>query len=184
MSLTRTRIPDPAAPGPPPEDPLAPVRRALLSAAERDAAGALAAADTDAEATRREAEAQAAAILAEARDQGAADGREAVAAERGQARRLARGTVLEAQREGYATLRREVHRAVAGWRDQPGYPALRERLAARARALAGAGATVADSPDGGVVAEAPGRRAALTLPALADRGLDALAADLPGLWAP
>ncbi|MGZ4477508.1 MAG: hypothetical protein ACXVW2_02755 [Nocardioidaceae bacterium] len=184
MSLTRTRIPDPAAPGPPPVDPLAPVRRALLSAAERDAARALATADTDAEATRREAETQAAAILTEARARGEADGREAVTAERGRARRLARGTVLEAQREGYTTLRREVHHAVTRWRDQPGYPALRERLAARARALVGPGATVSDRPEGGVVAEAPGRRAALTLPALADRGLDALAADLPGLWAP
>jgi vacuolar-type H+-ATPase subunit E/Vma4 len=165
-------------------DPLAPLRQALLAAAERDAALAVAAADAEAEATRRDAAQEAEAIRREARTQGEADGREVLVAERARARRRARATVLSAQGDAYSTLRDDARAAVMAVRDDPDYPALRDRLAAQATAMVGAGATVTESADGGVVAEAPGRRAALTLTALADQVLDTLGLDLETLWTP
>ncbi len=172
------------APAPPADDPLAPVRRALLSAARRDAAVTVSAADTEAGRILAEARATAEAIRAEARSQGEADGRGVVAAERVRVRRQARAVVLRVQGEAYATVRQEVHRSVAALREDPGYPAARERLANQARSALGPDATVTESPEGGVVARAGGRRAVLTLTTLADRVLDSVAPDLEGLWAP
>jgi hypothetical protein len=163
-------------------DPLAPLRQALLSAAERDAASAVAAAAADAETTRRGAAQEADAVRRRARAQGEAEGRQVLDAERARARRRARATVLSAQGEAYARLRAEARAAVVALRDEPGYPALRDRLGARAAGMVGAGARVTESPDGGVVAEARGRRAALTLAALADRALDVPGLDLEALW--
>lgn len=174
MTITETRTPD----------PLAPLRRALVSAAERDAALAVAAADAEAEAIRRGAAQDAEAIRREARIQGEADGQHVRVVERARARRRARATVLSAQGAAYSRLREEARAAVGALRDDPGYPALRDRLTAQARALVGAEATVTESPDGGVVAEATGRSAVLTLAALADQVLDTLGPDLEALWTP
>lgn len=163
-------------------DPLGPLRRALLSSAERDAARAVATAEAEAEAIRRDAQQEAEAVRQQARCQGESDGREVVSAERARARRRARATVLAAQGEAYSDLRAHVRKAVTALREDPGYPALRDRLTSRARAMVGTGATVTESPDGGVVAEASGRRAALTLVALADQVLDTCGLDLESLW--
>jgi vacuolar-type H+-ATPase subunit E/Vma4 len=165
-------------------DPLAPLRQALLSAAERDAELAGATADAEAEAIRRGAAQEAEAVRRQARIQGEADGRRVLAAERARARRRARATVLSAQGEAYARLRHHARAAVIALRDDPGYPAMRDRLTAHATALVGPDATVTESPDGGVVAEAPGRRVALTFTALADQVLDTLDLDLEALWTP
>ena len=45
-------------------------------------------------------------------------------------------------------------------------------------------AVVREHPDGGVVAEAPGRRLDLRLTTLADRAVDTLGPQLEALWAP
>jgi vacuolar-type H+-ATPase subunit E/Vma4 len=166
------------------EDPLAPVRGALLHAAERDAARMVAAARADAEEARSRGVREADALRDRARAQGEADGQGAVVTARRRARRRARSAVLRAQGEAYAQLRREVRAAVIQLRDEPGYPALHDRLVAEALSTLGPGATVVESPLGGVVAEAAGRRVDLTLPALADRLLDSMGAELVGLWAP
>ncbi|MGH8866428.1 MAG: V-type ATP synthase subunit E family protein [Actinomycetes bacterium] len=171
-------------------DPLDPVRGSLLARAHADADAIRAEAESDAAALGAEAERESAAILAEARAQGEADAAVVLGAERARARRQARAVVLGAQREAYEALRRHVRTAVAALRDDPGYPDLRSRLAAMARAdlagpgdVAGEDVSVRDAPGGGVVAEAPGRRAVYTLEALADRAVDGRGADLASLWA-
>ena len=62
--------------------------------------------------------------------------------------------------------------------------ALLDALRARVRAELGPDATVREHPDGGLVAEAPGRRLDLSLPALADDAVDALGGAAAALWAP
>ena len=64
------------------------------------------------------------------------------------------------------------------------HPQLRDRLAARARAELGPDARITDATDGGLLAEAPGRRLDLSLDALADLAVDALGAEVNRLWAP
>ncbi|MGZ4544935.1 MAG: hypothetical protein ACXVXT_06045 [Blastococcus sp.] len=163
---------------------LAPVRAALLARAHAAADAVLAEADADAEAALAEARQQAAALLADARARGERDAATADARERAHARREARTTVLGAQRAAYEDLRRRGHEAARALRTGPGYPALLAHLTARARAELGPTAVVREHPDGGVVAEAPGRRLDATLAALADRALDGLGPDVQGLWAP
>jgi vacuolar-type H+-ATPase subunit E/Vma4 len=164
-------------------DPLAPVRDALRAAAERDAARAVAAGRADAEAALSSAARAADELRSRARAEGAADGRRVLEAARARAARRARATVLRAQGEVHAELRREVRAAAARLREDPGYPALRQRLVAEAVSTLGPEAIVTESPAGGVVAEAPGRRADLTLPALADRLVDSMGAEVVGVWA-
>jgi cell division septum initiation protein DivIVA len=163
-------------------DPLAPVRAALLEAAERDAARTVAAGRADAEAVLSSAAHDADGLRNRARAEGAADGRRVLETARARAGRRARATVLRAQGEVHARLRQEVRAAAARLREDPGYPALRERLVAEALTTLGPEATVTESPAGGVIAEAPGRTADLTLPALADRLLDSMAAEVVGVW--
>ena len=172
------------SPGTGVRDPLAPLRRALLEAAERDAALAVATAEAEAEAVRRAAEQQAETVRRRARLQGEADGRQVLLAEQARARRRARATVLAAQGEAYSRLQEAARAAVVALREDPGYPALLDRLTAQATAMVGPGGTVTESPEGGVVAEAPGRRAALTLADLADQVLGTLGVELEALWTP
>ena len=155
------------------QDPLAPVRAALLADAERDAARTLAAADADVEALRRD-----------ARARGEADARVVVAAERARTRRQARAVVQRARGEAFDELRRQVRVAAAGLRGAADYPELRRHLEEQARALVGDDARLSEPADGGVLAEVGGRRAALSLTGLADRVLDRLGPDLEGVWTP
>ena len=53
-----------------------------------------------------------------------------------------------------------------------------------ARAELGAAAVVREHPDGGVVAQAPGRRVDLRLATLAERAVDTLGPEVEPLWAP
>lgn len=167
-----------------PDDPLAPVRESLLARARADAerVGAEAAAEADGvlSTARRQAET----ILADAREQGAAEAARVAAAARARARRQARGLLLAGQRQALEALRRRSRDAVTALRGDPNHRLLRRRLERIARELAGPGATVVESPDGGVVAEGPGRRVDCSLTALADRAVDALGAKAEGLWAP
>ena len=174
-----------AASSPPGADgALEPVRAWLLGAARADARRRRAAAAADADRQLARAKAEAAAILAEAREQGTAEGASLGAAEQARRRRQARRLLLEAERQAYEELRARSRAAVRALRDDPGYPALYERLARLAQAAAGPGAVVSQHPDGGVVAEAPGVRVDCTLDGLAARAVDALGEEVTGLWTP
>ncbi len=163
-------------------DPLAPVRDALLTGAQADRERMLAGADAEASAILARAQGEADAVLAEARAQGEADAAGLLAAERARARRQARGVVLVAQRAAYDRLRSQVVRALPALRADPGYGPWRDVLSAHAREVLGADAVVSEHPDGGVLAEAGGRRAVYTLEGLADEVIDALGPDVEGLW--
>jgi vacuolar-type H+-ATPase subunit E/Vma4 len=152
----------------------------------------LARAHADADAKRREAEARAAqivadarreadALLAQARAEGEAEMRAYDAAERARARRRARTTALTARREALDALRERTLRSVLALRDDD---RLRDRLTELARAACGPDAVVTASPDGGVIAEAPGRRVDCGLRAIADRAVDALGPEVTRLWTP
>lgn len=165
-------------------DGLAPVREALLARARADVEGIRAEAAADADATLAHARQQAEAILAEARARGASEAEVVAAAARARARRQARGLLLAAQREAYEALRRRSREAVRALRDDPAHPTLRQRLERVALELAGAGATIVETSDGGVVAEAPGRRVDCSLDWLADRAVATLGAGVEALWSP
>ena len=163
---------------------LEPVRAWLLAAARAEAEHLVAEAAADAEHLLAGARAEVDAILAEAREQGSAEGSALAAAERARTRRLARRLILDAERQAYEELRARSCAAVRALRQDPGYPALRERLTRLALAAAGPGARVSEHPDGGVVAEAPGIRVDCTLDGLAERAVVALGGEVAELWAP
>lgn len=164
-------------------DALHAVRAALIETAQRDADALRARAASDASAFLEDARQEAASILAEAEDRGRADGATIAATSRARARREARTIVLRAQREAYDELRRRGRSAVGALRQAPDYIQIRRRLASLAQAQAGLDGTVVHQPDGGVVAEAPGRRVDCSLVAMADRALEALGAEVEDLWA-
>ena len=163
---------------------LDPVRRTLLDRARADADAELAHADADAAAALAQARAEAAAILARATADGERDAGQASARERASTQREARSTVLRARSAAHAELRARSRAAAVALREDPGYPTMLQALRARATAALGPGATVLEARDGGVVAEAPGRRIDASLPALADRALDRLGPEVTRLWAP
>lgn len=163
---------------------LAPVREGLLAGARADAGATLAAADADAAAVLAAARAQAATILEEARARGERDAAALEARERTRARREARSAVLTAQRDAFEQLRRAARTAARQLRGGPGYPDLVAALTARGVAELGPDAVVREHPDGGVVAEAAGRRLDGSLDALVDRALAGLGPDVQALWAP
>lgn len=160
---------------------LAPVRAALIAAAETDAAALLAAADTG-DGAVAEARARAAKLVADARAEGAADAAAVLAADSARAHRDGRRIVLAAKKEAYEQLRRQARAAATALREDPAYERLRDRLAARATALLGPGVTITEHPDGGVVGSVRGRRCDLSLPAIADRAVDALGPEVERLW--
>jgi vacuolar-type H+-ATPase subunit E/Vma4 len=165
-------------------DWLAPVREALLARARGDAERVRAEANADAEAMLAQAHEQAEAVLAEARSRGASEGVVVATAARARTRRRARGLLLAAQREAYETLRRRSRDAVRAVRDDPAHPELRQRLEGLTRELAGPDATIIETSDGGMVAEASGRRVECSLDRLADRAVETLGADVEALWSP
>jgi len=163
---------------------LDPVRTALLTRATADGDAMVATADSDATAAVTAARAEAAAVVADARAEGERDAAVVRSAEQARARRQARGIVLAEQRAAYDELRRRSRVAARRLRTEPGYAALLGRLTALARGELGPEAVVREHPDGGVVAEAPGRRLDLRLTTLADRAVDTLGPQLEALWAP
>lgn len=174
----------PAIPGGPTarSDPLEPVRRALLDRARRDAEAMLAEANAAAADTLRNAGAEARAIRENARLLGELDAESRSRADRARAHQEARRLTLGTQRELYEELRRAALLRAANVRNDPGYPAALERLAARARDALGPGATLSEDPSGGIVAETTGRRVAYTVEALLDEVLASQGARLEGLW--
>jgi vacuolar-type H+-ATPase subunit E/Vma4 len=167
---------------PAPPDPLAPVRQALLDTARTEAARTLAEADADCASVLARSRAEADTILAEARARGEADAADLLAAERRKARRQARTVVLAAQRAAYDQLHAQLVVGVQALRRDPAYARWREQVTEQVRAALGPDAVVTEAPQGGVLAESGGRRAATTLADLAERALDRLGPDLAGLW--
>jgi vacuolar-type H+-ATPase subunit E/Vma4 len=162
---------------------LAPVQAALRSQAEAAAHTVLDEARKQAGGIRATARARASDIVAASRSEGEQQARAAVAARVVRRRREARDVVLRAQRDLYDQLHRVSRQAASALRDDPDYPALLRRLTAQARDAMGAGASVQESPDGGVVAVDGSRRLDLSLPALAERAVDRLGEEVERLWA-
>jgi len=168
---------------PPPTDPLAPLREALLARARSDAAATVARADSSARAVLAAARAEADAIVADARAKGAAEAEAVVAAEQARASRAAREVVMAARRRAYDDLRDRARAAVSELRHDDVYPLLVAALRARISAELGPAASIEDT-DGTVVGQVPGRRLTFSLDDLAERSVDALGADIEGLWSP
>jgi hypothetical protein len=151
---------------------LQPVRDAVLAAARRDSAEAVAAASATATATIAEASERARQTTEEARTRGRDDALAYLAIQRSRNAMRARADALHTQRAEYDRLRSAAIDAAAAIRTAPGYPELRKSLVDIAYAALGPGATLNDSSDGGVVANAPGRRLDLSLTTLAGRAFD------------
>lgn len=146
---------------------LTPVREALLQRARADAEAELAAADQDVVSVLATATAQGAALLAEAKTQADESVMVLEAAERSRLLREARSIQLQARRTTYDAL---VSAASAAVRDQlADDPTVLSALTQRAHSELGPDALLSRLPDGGLVAEADGRRLTLPLQALVER---------------
>ena len=157
---------------------LEPLRGALLARARAEADGLRAAAQADGERTVARGRGEAEALLADARMRGEAEGAELLAAEPTAARRSARAALLGAQRAAYEDLR---SKAAQGVRSLPREPENRRLLAAALRHALGDVASVSDTEDGGLFAQAPdGRSIDASIGTLVDGALADL--DLEGLW--
>ncbi|MGZ8741909.1 MAG: hypothetical protein ACXWXO_03200 [Nocardioides sp.] len=163
-------------------DALGPVRAALLARARADAAAEVSRAKGEARATVQEAAGRADAVRQEARVRGEADAHAVLVAMRARSRREARSVVLGAQSEVVVALRDRVHAGLQGLRDDPAFGDMESRLESQARALLGPDVRLAKDPSGGFIAESGGRRAELTLAAVADRLLDRFGPELQSLW--
>jgi vacuolar-type H+-ATPase subunit E/Vma4 len=137
-----------------------------------------------ADAQVEQAEAETAALIARARAEGEAAAELEAISELAQARRRARSLFLQAQRDVYEDVRRQVYAAADELRSTPRYADLVEWLAARAREVLGPDAEIErDPPEGGVVARSGKRSLDYTLPVLVERCLADHAADIDRLWA-
>ena len=155
---------------------LEPVRRALRSAAEQQAAELKDVASRQAGALLDAARAEAAAILAAATKEGEDAARSEAALRSARARRQAHELVLAQRRSLRLQLHRRVREAAAGLTSDRRYPELVTRLTEQCRQLLGPDADVSESPEGGVLAEAGPRRLDLSLPVLAELVLDSMPA--------
>ena len=145
--------------------------------AEADAAAGRGARPTESARSRRR-RGEADALLADARTRGEAEGAELLAAEQTAARRSARAALLGAQRAAYEDLR---SKAAQGVRSLLREPENRRLLAAALRHALGDVASVSDTEDGGLFAQAPdGRSIDASIGTLVDGALADL--DLEGLW--
>lgn len=160
---------------------LAPLYDALRDDARADARRRLADADGDADALLADARARADSVLAQARTAGAAEGAAELAERRSTDRRATRAAELGAEQEVYRELRGRVGARIAEWCARPENRSL---LVAKVRAVLGSGAVVRDAPGGGVIGTVDGRRLDLTSDAVATLAVEALGADVMGLWAP
>lgn len=153
---------------------LGPVRQALRASAEKQASGIRDDAGRQAAALLDAARAEAAGILAAAAAAGAAAARSEAALRSARVRRQAHELVLAQRSSLRLELHRRVREAVTGLRSDPRYAELVARLTEQCRELLGPDASVSESPEGGVVAEAGSRRLDLSLPVLADMTLDSM----------
>lgn len=161
---------------------LQPVRAELLSRAAADADRVIAEARQEAARILEQGHDKARQLTEKARATGEAAGFALAAEQQAALRRALRRDVLAAKDNGYQQWRRHAREAVLRLRDEPEYPRWCETLRGAAAGVLGDGAEVTDHPDGGVVAQLGCRRVDLSLPAIADRALDEIAADIDELW--
>lgn len=155
-------------------------REALLAEARSDAQRLLSEAESEADQRTGEARARAEELVEKARAEGSDIAERETARDRASARRSAREQILAAQREVYEELRQ---RATAAAENADGLGALEDRLEELARDQLGAGARIKHPTDGGgLLAVADDRRVDYRVPALVDRALTELGAELRGLW--
>jgi len=161
-----------------------PLRSALLSLAEANAERELAEADERAAAELRHSEQEADALVERSRAEGEAAAERAASRLRAEARTQARTIVLRARRDVYEHFVAESQAAAGRLRDDPGYPALLERLAAAARERLGDDAELEiDVPGRGGVRGRRGRRYVdYSLPVLVDDCIGRLGTRLQELW--
>ena len=157
---------------------LEPLRRALLAHAHAEAERVRQCAQDAARQSVAAAEGEVAAMLARARAEGEEEGAALRRADQARLRSAARATRLTQRRTVYEEL---CHRARAAVRELLADPADRERLAEALRHALGAGASVSDTDDGGLLARAPdGRVVDASVHELVDRAL--AGQDLEQLW--
>lgn len=148
---------------------LVPVREALLRIARADADAVLTAADRDVAELLADADAEASQLRARARAQAEEDTAALEAAEHSRVLREARSIELRARTAAYEAL---LSAAAAAARSRLAQdPEVVAAMTERAHAVLGAGATLTRTPDGGLVAEAEGRRLGLPLATLVERAV-------------
>ncbi|MCA1783350.1 MAG: hypothetical protein ABR500_02115 [Dermatophilaceae bacterium] len=162
---------------------LAPLRQWLLADARERVSSILDAARDQALATTTTAEVEAARIRAAAAAAGEETARSEAALRSARVRRQAHQAVLESRNALHDEVRRRVRVAAIALTADPRYPAVLERLRARAVEVLGPDVIVTEGPDGGLVAVAGSRSLDLTLPTLADAVLKTMAPEISGLWA-
>jgi len=164
------------------EATLTPVREALLAAARATAAESADSAREQAQALVDAAQLEADRIRAAAVADGEAAARSEALMSSARVRRQAHETLLTARNALRLELQVQVHASATALRTDARYPELLARLTERSHALLGRDATVTESPDGGVIAEAGSRRLDLSLPTLAAETLSRRAAEVAALW--
>ncbi|RLE20890.1 MAG: hypothetical protein DRJ50_10035 [Actinobacteria bacterium] len=163
---------------------LEPVRAALLADANAEAEqivrDATRAADRLVNQTEHDAEAE----VTEVERRGELSARARADQQVARARDEAHSIVLHTQEILHQQLADAARAAVLNLRNDPRYPALLDHFADVARNQLGDAAIIErdPEPDGGIIAVAGTRRVDYTLPALADRALDALADETAALW--
>jgi len=158
-------------------------RRGRLEEARANAERLAAEGESMAAARIDEASGAAIAIIAEARADGAAQADREMAITRTHEQRRSHRIVLEARRRAYEDLGTRGRAGARELRPDPAYPALLDRLEQLTREQLGDGALIERDPaDGGVVAEFEGRRVDYSLPALVERCLRTLGAEIEELW--
>jgi len=133
---------------------------------------------------RDQARRAAAAAIEQARAEGRAEAAPAAQAELSRGRAAAAAELLRARAEAYDELRRQVRAAVGALPGERGYDRLAGQIAMLAGRAAGPGAMVTAVPEGGWVARAPGVIVDCSLARLADLAVEALGAEVQGLWTP
>jgi hypothetical protein len=161
---------------------LTPVRGWLLVAAQQEAADIRRQAGEHAMALLDAARRDAGRIRSAAAAEGAAMASTQAVVRSARVRRQAHETVLTRRNMLRLDLQRQVREAGQKLRADPRYPALLARLIEQSRAWLGPEATVAESPEGGVIAEAGSRRLDLSLPGVATRTLESMTQEVSGLW--
>ena len=164
---------------------LRPVEEALLERGRRVAEQMVEAGEANARRVVVEAHTAADRVLEQARAEGRAAAERAASADLLAARAEARALVLGARRRAFDSLRDSAVHELGELGETPLARALADRVAMLARRRVGEPAVIRRSGPGGldVSAEASGRRAVVRLAVLVDHELDAMNADVEGLWA-
>jgi len=160
-------------------------REATLSRARSAAEESISEVRAEAEARKAACAAEATQLVAQARSDGQdSASRELVADER-LTRRRARETVLAARRDLYERVRREAVESLLARQGSDEYARLIGALQSRATEQLGAEVRCSEPPSGqgGLIAEAEGRRVTYSLDALVDDELRRRGIEIESLWA-